>query len=168
MKIFNLQPITVKEYIFNQEHLAESQSSCNLEVGFQFDCKVVNSLKAMIITFEILYTVGGVVSNQEMSIFNNTNELLVMGTNVYEEGAGEILMYYKSSCEFNLENEGFETDVLSMCNFLSEYNTHTQKFLNQYKPESFQIEKDIFMHPIVQSNAITAIENLKGNNMYEF
>lgn len=57
MKIFNLQPITVKDYIFSKEHLAESQSSSNLESGFLFDCKVVDSLKTMIITLKILYTV---------------------------------------------------------------------------------------------------------------
>lgn len=87
---------------------------------------------------------------------------------IYEEGAGEILMSYKSSCQFNLENEGFDADILSMSNFLSDYNIHTQTFLNQYKSESLQLEQELFMHPNLHSNAKIAIGNLRGNNMYEF
>ena len=168
MKIFNLQPITVKEYIFNKEHLAESQSSSNLESGFLFDCKVIDSLKTMIITFTILYTVGGVESQEEVIISKNPDEWIVRGTDIYEEGAGEILMSYKSSCQFNLENEGFDADILSMSNFLNNYNIHTQTFLNQYKSESLQLEQELFMYPNLQSNAKIAIGNLRGNNMYEF
>jgi len=168
MKIFNLQPITIKEYIFNEKYLKESQSCSGLEGGFYFDCKVVDSLKTIIITFEILYTVGGVESQQEIVMSSNSNEWIVMGTDVYEEGAGEILMSYKSYCQFNLENEGLVADILSMSNFLKEYNAHTQSFLNQYKPESLKLEMELFGNGNINSSAMCAIENLKGSNMYEF
>lgn len=168
MKIFNLQPITVKEYIFNQEHVAERQNNCNFEYGFFFDCKRVDSLKTMIITFDILYTVGGIESHEEVVISDNPDEWIVMGTDIHEDGAGEILMSYKSCCQFNLENEGFDADLLSISNFLSEYNIHTQTFLNQYKPQSLQLEKELFTHPTLQANATIAIDNLRGSNMYEF
>ncbi len=168
MKIFNLKPITVKEYIFNEEYLKESQRSSHLESGFYFECKVINALKTMIVGFDILYTVGGEESYEEVIASANPYEQTITVTNVYEEGAGEILLSYKSACSFNLENEGFDTDILSLTTFLSDYNLHTQTFLNSYKPDLLRLEEELFSSATLKSNALCAIENLKGNNMYEF
>ncbi|MDN3585813.1 hypothetical protein QWY86_03985 [Pedobacter aquatilis] len=168
MKIFNLQPITVKEYLFNEEHLVERMNDGHFEYGFSFNCSIVGSIKTMIVEFKILYSVGGSESHEEIFMTDNPNEWLVMGTSIYEDGAGEILLSYKSYCKFNLENEGFEADVISMSEFLNDYNIHTQTFLNQYKPDSLVLEDDLFAYKTLKSNAMNAIENLKGSNMYEF
>jgi len=59
MKIFNLTPITVNSYLLNAGHLAESHTNVGYESGFSFTGTMIDSLKTMIITFNILYTVGG-------------------------------------------------------------------------------------------------------------
>lgn len=169
MKIFNLKPITVKEYIFNEEHLAESLKENSYESGFDFECSEVDSLKTMIISFEILNTVGGVEWTETIIPTDDPNKWSVQVSGITtEEDEAETLMSYKSSCQFNLENEGFETDVLSLTDFLSEYNVHTKTFLNQYGLKTPQFEREQLSRHALEQNAIIAIENLRGNNMYEF
>ncbi|MBC6112259.1 hypothetical protein ACFOG5_19955 [Pedobacter fastidiosus] len=167
MKIFNIQPIQLNEYIFNEEHLEESRKENSYESGFGFECMVVDSLKTMIITFEILNTVGGIEWTETIIPTDDPNKWSVQ-VNGMETDDGEILMSYKSSCQFNLENEGFETDVLSLTDFLSEYNIHTQTFLDQYGFKSAKMEREPLSRHALKENAIIAIENLRGNNMYEF
>ncbi|WP_316808420.1 hypothetical protein [Pedobacter agri] len=168
MKIFNLEPITVKEYIFNKSFLAQSHSSHSSSYGFDFDCKVIDSQKTMIITFEILHTVGDGDYEEEIFFADGPNELLVVGSSTVAEGAGDILMSYKSSCQFNLENEGYDVDILSLIDFLTAYHVHTQKFLDQYGFKSFGLPEEAFFPHNILSNAKCAIENLLGSHMYEF
>ncbi|RZL62460.1 MAG: hypothetical protein EOO93_08695 [Pedobacter sp.] len=122
----------------------------------------------MIITFEILYTVGDSEYEEEIFFTDDPNELLVIGSSTVEEGAGDILMSYKSYCQFNLENEGYDADVLSLIDFLNGYYQHTQKFLDQYGIELLGLEKEQFLSDNIKANAKCAIENLQGSNMYEF
>jgi len=170
MKIFNLQPITVTEYIFNEAHLAESRNSHSYSSGFEFMCSVVDSLKTMVISFDILSTVGGVEWEETIISSDDPNGWTaeLHGVEV-EEDAGDILVSYKSSCRFNLENEGLDADIKSMTDFLEEYYLHTQKFLSQYGFESLAArEEEMRMNYRLRSDALIAIENLRGANMYEF
>ncbi|TCD04542.1 hypothetical protein EZ449_16435 [Pedobacter frigidisoli] len=167
MKIFNVQPITVNEYIFNEEHVAESLNGNSYESGFGFECIIVDSVKTMIVTFEILISVGGIEWTDTIIPTDDPNKWSVQ-VNGMETDDGEILMSYKSSCQINLENEGFDADVLSLTDFLSKYNTHTQTFFNLYGFKSAQMERESLSRQALEENAIIAIENLRGNNMYEF
>ncbi|QPH38773.1 hypothetical protein [Pedobacter endophyticus] len=170
MKIFNLQPITVTKYIFNEAHLAESHNGHSYSSGFEFKCSVVDSLKTMVISFDILSTVGGVEWEETIISSDDPNGWTVElhGVEV-EEDAGDILVSYKSSCRFNLENQGLDADIKSMTDFLGEYYLHTQKFLNQYGFESLEAqEEEMRMNYTLRADALIAIENLRGANMYEF
>jgi len=168
MKIFDLQPITITEYIFNEQHLADSYNSQSGSYGFDFQCMVVDSQKKMIITFEILHSIGDVEYEEEIFLTDDPNELLIVGSSTVGEGAGEVLMSYKSSCQFNLENEGYDADVVSLTELLTEYYAHTQKFLDEYGFKSLRLQREALLPHDIESSARCAIENLKGNNMYEF
>lgn len=168
MKIFDLQPITITEYIFNEQHLADSYNSQSGSYGFDFQCMVVDSQKKMIITFEILHSIGDVEYEEEIFLTDDPNELLIVGSSTVGESAEEVLMSYKSSCQFNLENEGYDADVVSLTELLTEYYAHTQKFLDEYGFKSLRLQREALLPHDIESSARCAIENLKGNNMYEF
>ncbi|MET4084148.1 hypothetical protein ABIB40_004122 [Pedobacter sp. UYP30] len=57
MKIFNLVPIKVNEYIINNKYLAESSHESDYESGFDFMFDKVDSLYTLTLEFDIRYTV---------------------------------------------------------------------------------------------------------------
>lgn len=105
MKIFNVRPIKVARYLFNEEHLAKSASKCSYESSFGYNGKKTESLNTFVITFNILHHAG------------EDNDLLLS---------------YKSYSQFNFESGGFDADVLSIMKFLNEYYKHTAAFFEQY------------------------------------
>lgn len=117
MKIYNIQPIKVTEYIFNEEHLAKSATGSGYESGFSYNGRKTESLNTLAITFDIRYNVG-------------KNE--------------DLLLSYKSYGQFNFESEGFDADVLSITKFLNEYYTHTEAFFQQYGLKTIQEEEKRF------------------------
>lgn len=166
MKIFNIKPITVTEYIFKEEHFTKSLTDSSYESGFNIDGEVIESLNTLIITFHILYTVDDETSRFiEYTNDPNTYSIHIEG----EMFSGEIFLSYKSSCQFNFESEGFDADVLSITEFLAEYCTHTREFMKQYgfKPIAKK-EEGIRMYQTVKADALLAIDNLRANNMYKF
>ncbi|WP_316801996.1 hypothetical protein [Pedobacter nototheniae] len=166
MKIFNVQPIQVIEYILNEEHLDKSHKNYSYESGFGFTGRVIESLNTMIITFGINYTIDDdhCASNVYPS---NSNKFSIQVEG--EIGDGEIFFSYSSSCQFNFKSEGFEEDLQSMIEFLDGYYEHTQTFLTQYAPIQLKAkEEEIRMKHTLKANALAAIENLRENNMYQF
>lgn len=166
MNIFNIQPIKVTQYIINDRHLAKSRTNYSYESGFDFKCNVVDSLNTMIITFELLYTVGGDFDDLILPS-NNSNQFIIEVKGKF--GGGDVFLSYNSSCQFNFENEGFDADVLSLTDFLGEYYIYIKTFLNQggFEPVKEIEEKVRMSHPL-KADAICAIDNLRANNMYEF
>lgn len=165
MKIFNLQPISINEYIYNSEHLAESKTNWGYSSGFEITGEKVGSLNTMYISFDILYNVG---STNEQQVVTHTGPGKYSITFSCEEGE-DVFISYKSSCEFNFESEGFDADLAALTDFLKEYHAHTKSFFSQYgyKP-LVEIEEDTRMRHTLTADAKIAIENLRGNNMYEF
>ncbi|SHE67140.1 hypothetical protein [Pedobacter caeni] len=165
MKIFNVQPIKVIEYIYNEEHLVKSNTDWNYESGFEFIGKKVQPLNTMFILFHILYCVG---STHEKEIITPTGP----GKHTIEFSfiAGEdVFISYRSSCQFDFESEGFDADVASITDFLADYQAHTQSFFRQYGFNSIiKLEEESRMRHTLKADAIIAIDNLRENNMYEF
>ena len=166
MKIFNVEPIKITEYIFNDEHLAKTHINSSYESTFDITGEIVESLNRLIIEFHILYTVDDETS-RTIVFSNDPNKYTIHTTS--ETGSGEIFLSYKSSCKFNFESEGVNADVLSITEFLTEYCNHTKKFMIQYGFEPIQKkEEEIRMNHRIHEAALIAIENLRANNMYEF
>lgn len=81
----------------------------------------------------------------------------------------ELFISYNSSCEFNFESEGFDADVTSLTDFLTEYHAQANLFFSQNAHKSLiEIEKDTDGGLNLRTSAIAAIENLRANNMYKF
>lgn len=127
MKIFNLQPIKVTNYLFNEAYFAEDFTQTSYESGFAYKGKKTESLNTLIITFDIRYNVG------------QDNDLLLT---------------YKSTSQFNFESEGFDADVLSITKLLNEYYAHTDAFFEQYGLKTIQeIEKECKVRRELKSKA---------------
>jgi hypothetical protein len=165
MKIFNVQPIRVNEYIYNDEHLAESKTNSGYSSGFEITGEKVEDLNTMYVTFDILYNVGS-TNEKEVVTHIGPGEYSVAFS--FEEGE-DVFISYKSSCQFNFESEGFDADVASLNEFLTDYQAHTKLFFNQYgyKP-LIPKEEETRMRHTLMADAELAIENLRANNMYEF
>jgi len=165
MKIFNVQPITINEYIYNDEFLSESQTNRCYSSGFEITGEKNESLNTMYITFNIVYNVG---STNDEEVVTHTGPGKYSISISFGEG-GDVFISYKSSCQFNFENEGFDADVTSLTDFLRDYQAHTRSFFNQYghKP-LIAIEEETRKQQLLLANAEIAIENLRANNMYEF
>jgi len=165
MKIFNLQPITINEYIYNDEFLAESQTDWGYSSGFEITGEKVGALNTMYISFDIVYNVG---STNEEEVVTHTGPGKYSVAISFEEG-DDVFISYKSSCQFNFESEGFDADVTSLTDFLRDYQAHTRSFFNQYghKP-LIAIEEETRKQQPLLADAKIAIENLRANNMYEF
>lgn len=165
MKIFNVQPITINEYIYNDEFLSESQTNRCYSSGFEITGEKNESLNTMYITFDIVYNVG---STNDEEVVTHTGPGKYSIAISFEEG-GDVFISYKSSCQFNFESEGFDADVTSLTDFLRDYQAHTRSFFNQYghKP-LIAIEEETRKQQPLLADAEIAIENLRANNMYEF
>ncbi|SER84244.1 hypothetical protein [Pedobacter rhizosphaerae] len=163
MKIFNVQPVQVNEFIFNPELLSTSAISQCYQSGFDFEFDLLNSFT---IIFEIYHTVGDDFAD-ELIPGDQPNEFTVgIGA---ECGGGQILLSYHCSCQFNYENEGLTADLLSLNTFLDGFYRHVKTLLNQAGFESLKEKEEIIRlrHPLKET-AIQIIENLRGNNLYEF
>ncbi|TBO39955.1 hypothetical protein [Pedobacter kyonggii] len=66
MKIFNVKPITISEYIYNDEFLAESQIDWGYSSGFEITGEKVGEINTMFITFDILYCVDAISDDKEV------------------------------------------------------------------------------------------------------
>jgi hypothetical protein len=167
MKIFNIQPIKVTKYIFNEEHLDKSITDFGYEFGFGFGGTKTESLNTLLITFGILYYGGeGKVSILSHDIIDDTHYQYSFVT---EDTDDNLMLSYDSSCQFNFESEGLEADVLSITEFLGTYYAHTEKFFQLYGFKTLlEIEKKVGVRRKLESSALLAIENLRENNMYEF
>ena len=165
MKIFNVQPIGVNEYIYNDEYLAESQTNRCYSSGFEITGEKSESLNTMYITFNIVYNVGSTNDEEVVTHIGPGKYSIAIS---FEEG-GDLFISYKSSCQFNFESEGFDADVTSLTDFLRDYQAHTRSFFNQYghKP-LIAIEEEMRKQQSLLADAEIAIENLRANNMYEF
>ncbi len=165
MKIFNVQPITINEYIFNDEFLAESKINWGYSSGFEITGEKVESLYTMYITFDIIHTVG-TTNDEEVVTHTGPGKYSVAIS--FEEGE-DVFISYKSSCQFNFESEGFDADVTSLTHFLTDYQAHTSLFFSQYgyKPLLAREKETRKQQPLI-ADAKLALENLRANNMYEF
>ncbi|MDQ0638070.1 hypothetical protein QF042_001635 [Pedobacter sp. W3I1] len=165
MKIFNVQPISVNEYIYNDEFLSESQTDRCYSSGFEITGEKVGALNTMYISFDIVYNVG---STNEKKVVTHLGPGKYSVAISFEEG-DDVFISYKSSCQFNFENEGFDADITSLTDFLRDYQAHTRSFFNQYghKP-LIAIEEETRKQQPLLADAEIAIENLRANNMYEF
>jgi hypothetical protein len=165
MKIFNVQPIIINEYIFNAEHLEKSKTHSSYESGFEIDGEQVESLNTMFVAFHILYCVDS-INEKEIVTPVGPGKFTIEFSSTVGDG---VFVSYGSSCQFNFESEGFDADVASITDFLSEYQEHTKSFFIQhgFKPLMQMEENARKQHPL-KADAIIAIENLRENNMYEF
>jgi hypothetical protein len=166
MKIFNVQPIRINEYICNDEHLTESKTNWGYSSGFEITGEKAGALNTMYITFEIVYNVG---STNDEEVVTHTGPGRYSIAISFQEGEEDVFISYKSSCQFNFESEGFDEDVTSLTDFLRDYQVHTRSFFNQYghKP-LIAIEEETRKQQPLLADAEIAIENLRANNMYEF
>ena len=166
MKIFNVQPIRINKYIYDDQYIEESKTSCNYQSGFDIVGKKVGGINTMFITFDILYCVDAITDDKEIVSPTGPN---TWDINVSFSIGDEVFISYKSSCQFNFESEGFDADVTSLTDFLRDYQAHTRSFFNQYghKP-LIAIEEETRKQQPLLADAEIAIENLRANNMYEF
>ena len=166
MKIFNVKPITINEYIYNDQYLKESKTSYDYQSGFEITGEKVGEINTMFITFDILYCVDAITDDKEIVSATGPN---TWNINVSFSIGDEVFISYKSSCQFNFESEGFDADVTSLTDFLKDYQAHTRSFFNQYghKP-LIAIEEETRKQQPLLADAEMAIENLRANNMYEF
>lgn len=166
MKIFNVQPITINEYIYNDQYIKESKTSYDYQSGFEITGEKIGETNTMFISFEILYCVETVTDDKEIVSPTGPN---TWDVNVSFSIGDEVFISYKSSCQFNFESEGFDADVTSLTHFLTDYQAHTSLFFSQYgyKP-LLAIEEETRLRHTLTSDAKLAIENLRENNMYEF
>ena len=165
MKIFNVQPITINEYIYNDEYLEESKRSRSYSSGFDITGDKVNGLNTLYINFDILFHVG---TTNEQTVVTHTGPGKYEIASSFEAGE-DLFISYKSSCQFNFESEGFDSDLASLTDFLTDYQVHTNLFFNQYgyKP-LIPIEEETRLFQTLIADAELAIENLRANNMYKF
>lgn len=166
MKIFNIQPITINEYTYNDQYLKESKTSYDYQSGFEITGEKVGEINIMFITFDILYCVDAITDNKEIVSPTGPN---TWDINVSFSIGGEVFISYKSSCQFNFESEGLAADITSLTDFLRDYQAHTISFFNQYghKP-LIAIEEETRKQQRLLADAEIAIENLRANSMYEF
>ncbi|TCD15644.1 hypothetical protein EZ456_24390 [Pedobacter psychrodurus] len=166
MKIFNQQPITINEYIYNDQYLKESKTSYDYQSGFEITGEKIGEINTMFITFDILYCVDAITDDKEIVSPTGPNSWDI---NVSFSIGDEVFISYKSSCQFNFESEGLAADVASLTNFLTDYQAHTKQFFSQYgyKP-LIPIEEGMRKQQPLIADAELAIENLRANNMYEF
>lgn len=66
MKIFNVQPITINEYIYNDQYIKESKTSYDYQSGFEITGEKIGETNTMFISFEILYCVETVTDDKEI------------------------------------------------------------------------------------------------------
>lgn len=166
MKIFNIQPITINEYTYNDQYLKESKTSYDYQSGFEITGEKVGEINIMFITFDILYCVDAITDNKEIVSPTGPN---TWDINVSFSIGDEVFISYKSSCQFNFESEGLAADITSLTDFLRDYQAHTISFFNQYghKP-LIAIEEETRKQQPLLADAEIAIENLRANSMYEF
>lgn len=166
MKIFNVQPIKVNEYIYNDEYLAENQPPGRYESGFDITGEKIEGLNTLFITFNIQYYVEHAVDDEDIITPNGPNS---WNMHVSFSIGEEEFISYESSCWFNFESEGFEADVASLTDFLVGYHTQANLFFSQNAHKSLiEIEKDTDGELNLRASAIAAIENLRANGMYEY
>ncbi|EHQ30357.1 hypothetical protein [Mucilaginibacter paludis] len=167
MKIFNIQPIKITEYIFNEQLLAKTLTDQSYGSSFSITGKKVESLNTMIISYNINYTVGE--GGNDRRVFIPSDDPTQYTIHVEFEECTELLVSYNSSCQFDFESEGFDADMISLTEFLRDYDTHTKTFLMNYgyKPV-LDMEEDSRIRSPLHENALVAIENLRLNNLYEF
>ncbi|WP_316823688.1 hypothetical protein [Pedobacter miscanthi] len=166
MKIFNVQPIRINEYIYNEEYLAESQPPGRYESGFGFTGEKIEGLNTLFVKFNIQYYVEHAVDDENIITPNGPNS---WNMHVSISIGEEEFISYNSSCEFNFESEGFNADVISLTDFLVGYHAQANLFFSQHAHKSLiEIEKDTDGELNLRTSAIAAIENLRANNMYEF
>jgi hypothetical protein len=165
MKIFNVQPITVNEYIFNKEYISKSKFSSNYQSDFDYDFDPV-SPNTFTIIFDLQYTVGDDFDDIILPS-SKQNEFFVQ-----VDGGGqssEILLSYNYSCQFDFENEGFDIDVLSLNDFLEEFYMHIKRILEQPEFEfAKEKEEKIRKFQPLRETVFEIIDNLRANNMYSF
>lgn len=166
MKIFNIQPITINEYIYNDQYLKESKTSYDYQSGFEITGEKVGEINIMFITFDILYCVDAITDDKEIVRPKGPN---TWDINVSFSIGDEVFISYKSSCQFNFESESFDADITSLTDFLRDYQAHTISFFNQYghKP-LIAIEEETRKQQPLLADAEIAIENLRANDMYGF
>lgn len=131
MKISNIRPIIVNGYAFNQHLLPKTQAGQDYQSGFGYRINKSGSLNTMIISFNISLTVG---ENEEdsSSVLIPSDDPKYYTIHVQGEEPTEILVSYDSSCQFDFESEGFDADMISLTEFLRDYDTHTKTFLRNY------------------------------------
>lgn len=166
MKIFNLEPIKVNEYIINNKYLAESCHESDYESGFDFMFDKVDALYTLTLEFDIRYTVRD-EGEEIIELLEGPNKFLKHIS--FEFGKGDIILSYNISSQFNFENEGFDADVLSLIDFLEKFYLHIKLFISQAGFEVIKKaeEKERMNYPL-RGEAVGIIDNLRANNMYEF
>lgn len=167
MKISNIQPIIVNGYVFNQYQFKKTLTDHYYESGFRFRMKKSGSLNTMIISYNISYTVGE--NGDDSSVLIPSDDPKYYTIHFQGEEPTEILVSYDSSCRFDFESGGFDADMVSLAEFLRDYDSHTKTFLMNYgyKPV-LDMEKDSRRRYPLNKCALSAIDNLRLNNMYEF
>ncbi|MDN5284198.1 MAG: hypothetical protein JWR38_472 [Mucilaginibacter sp.] len=167
MKIFNIQPIKVTKYIFNEEHLDKIATDFGYEVGFGYGGTKTESLNTLVITFGILFYAGK--GKESLLSYDTIDDNHYQYSIVTENSDDNLLLSYDSSCQFNFESEGLEADVLSITEFLGTYYAHTEKFFQLYGFKTLpEIEEKIGVGRRLELSAVSAIDSLRANNMYEF
>jgi hypothetical protein len=167
MKIFNIEPIKVTKYIFNEEHLDKMDTHFGYEFGFGYGVKKTESLNTLLITFNLLFYAGE--GKDSILSYDTIDDNHYQFNFSVENSDDNLLLSYDSSCQFNFESEGLEADVLSITEFLGTYYAHTEKFFQLYGFKTLpEIEKKFQEGRDLESSAALAIESLRLNNMYEF
>ncbi|WP_114939554.1 hypothetical protein [Mucilaginibacter endophyticus] len=167
MKIFNIRPITVTKYIFNEERLDKFATDFGCEVGFGFSGMKTESLNTLVISFGILCHAGkgreSILSKEAMDHGHYQYEFVTENTD------DNLLFSYDSTCQFNFESESFKSDLSSITEFLDTYYAHTEKFFQEYGFKTLpEIEEKIGSGRKLDIHALSAIDSLRANNMYEF
>lgn len=165
MKIFNIKPIKVNEYVFNQEYLSDGESGSLYQSSFDYEFSI-DLTDTFIIIFDLRYIAENNFKDT-ISPLDSRNEFTVEVQS--EFGDGKVILAYNYSCQFNFKNEGFDADVLSLHQFLTEFYAHMTSILEQDRFEKLK-EKEREMrknHPL-QETVLEIIDNLRANKMYEF
>jgi len=142
MEIFNLQPIRVTNYIFNEEELPKAEKNFNSEIGFGFTGKKQDTANILITEFQLIYNVG-------------------------EDD--DLLLSYNSYCQFEFKSVGYDADIKTLINFLSDFYAHTEAFFQQYGFTTLrELEEKIDFKRDLESSALIAIDSLRYNKMYQY
>jgi len=128
LKIFNITPIQVTEFIYDPKQNVTANSTDFYESNFSYSYNVVDSLNTLTIYFELEYLIGD-NSREIVAPMDNPNKWNVEIS--FGTGEGDNFLAYKCVCRFNFERTSLDADIISINEFLNGYYAHVLNFISQ-------------------------------------